>query len=161
MRKLASIIAVSVLFIGTNFSAQAQDLNQDVNIVVPAVSYLNVSGDPGIMTFSTITGVNFDDVTENSTTYDFAHNAVAAQKITATLDAAFATGIGLTINLTAPAGGTSTGPTALLVATAVNVVTAIPAVAEAGMSIEYVASAPADQAASDETNTVTFTIAAN
>jgi hypothetical protein len=160
MRKIVSVFAAIVFVASHALSTSAQDVDQAVNVVVPAVSVINVSGDPLALTFSTITGANFDPVTENSTTYSFAHNNIAAQKIVATLDVAYTGSIAVTVNLTAPTGGTSTGAVLLVATTGVDVVTAIPAVAEAGMAIEYIASASASEPTVDETNNVTFTIVA-
>ena len=142
-------------------AVSAQDADQAVNVVVPSVSVVDVSGDPATMTFGTVNGANFDSVTDATTTYGFAHNNAAAQKIVATLSTAYTGTISLTINLVAPAGGFSPGAVLLVAATGVDVVTGIPAVAQAGMTIEYVATASASEPQVDETKTVTFTIVAN
>ncbi|MBO6574826.1 MAG: hypothetical protein JJ896_05390 [Rhodothermales bacterium] len=137
----------------------AQTANQTVTVVVSDINSISVSSGSVTLTVNSATaGSNPDDATDSSTSYSITTNG-SAKKITAALGSAYATGISLAINLTAPSGGTSAGSTTLTTS-AQEVVTGISNLAESGIGISYTASATpsATSNGAGEAQTVTLTI---
>ncbi|MFO7962981.1 MAG: hypothetical protein R6U50_03585, partial [Desulfobacterales bacterium] len=110
-----------------------------VNYQVSEINELSVSGHPADMVISTATaGSEPDEVTDASTTYAITTNCTN-KKITAEIDAVMPDGVTLTINLAGPTDSVSTGETDISNSNlgAVDVVTGISKVAEAGINITY------------------------
>jgi len=160
MKCLKTLTLCVVLVWGISGLAQAQNtFDQDVTIVLNEINVLSVSGDVS-MTISTATaGSAPTDATDNSTTYNITNNGTL-KKLTASLDAAYASGISLDLDLTAPTGGSSTEKT--LTAVAQDLVTGINRVAESSLTIAYTASATVNAVpnGAGETQTVTVTLTA-
>lgn len=148
-------------------TAAAQGLattTQDVTIVVEEVNQISVSA-PVTLTFDAATaGSDFDDVTNDGSTYAVTTNG-ESRKITGKLGAAFASGITLSVELEAPTGATaeSAQPLPSGASEAVDLVSGISGVSESGLGITYTAAATAATASNGtgETQTVTFTVTSN
>lgn len=159
---LTFAIAILSMVIAGNAFAQAT-ATQNLNLAVNAVYKIATSGNPGALTI--VTGSAGTDaltsVSDNSTTYSITQNFANTVKITAHMDAALASGYGLSINL-ASTKGTSAGLVDISNATsgsAVNVVTAINKGADAGQAIGYTFSANASAGLLSSTSkTITLTL---
>ena len=160
MKNLLSILVLAFLCCGLATTAIAQSATQNVTIVVAAINEVSVSGNLTLTINSATAGSNPDDATDNTTTYSITTNGTN-KKITGQLDLAYASGLSLKVNLTAPTGGTSQGQKTLST-TAQDLVTGISGLAESAIQIAYTASATAAAASNGagETKTVTFTITA-
>ena len=147
------------LLLGMVGTASAQTVTQDVTIIVASISVLSVSAGTVSMTINTATpGSNPTDATDSATSYALTTNGLA-KKMTAKIGFAYATGISLALNLTAPSGGTSLGSKTLTTIDQ-DMVTGISNLAESGVGISYTASATASAApnGAGEVQTVTLTL---
>lgn len=161
MKKLLMGMAVLGFVLGINILAMAQNTaQQTVTYEVSAINEIDVSGNPGALTVSTATaGSEPDSVTDATTTWDITTNCAAdAKKMTGDIDTDMPANVTLKINLGAPTGGSSAGQTNLSI-TAADLVTAIDAVAESGLSITYTLSATvAAGVVTSAAKTVTLTL---
>ncbi len=152
-----SIVIAAVLTVGLAGTSFAQSsFDQDVTIVVPDVNLISASS--GAVTLSlTATAGNSLSASDNSTTYSITTNGTG-KKLTGVLGGAYASGISLALELTAPTGGTASQTT--LTTSAQDLVTGVGQVAESGLTITYSASATASAASNGagELQTVTVTL---
>lgn len=145
-------------FIQTGPANAANTASQTVTIQVSGVNEMSVSGNPGALTVSTATaGSQPDAATDSSTSYNITTNGTG-KKITGALNSAMPAGTTLSLALTAPAGGASSGAVNLTTSTQ-NLVTGISQVASSGHGITYSfgATVAAGEIAST-TRTVTLTL---
>lgn len=162
MKNLLTILLLAILSFGLATTATAQSTTQDVTIVVEEINEISVSGNVTLTINTATAGSNPDNATDNTTTYNITTNG-SNKKITGQLSAAYASGISLAVNLTAPTGGTSAGQTTLTDVSASDLVTGISNLAETGLTIAYTASATAaatPNSPGGEQKTVTYTITA-
>lgn len=147
----------SLLTLGVSSSVFGQNsFDQDVTIVVPDVNLISASSGSLTMSLSATAGNNLS-ASDNTTTYDITTNGTS-KKLTGVLGSAYATGISLALELTAPTGGSATQVT--LSTSAQDLVTGVGQVAESGLTISYSASATASAApnGAGELQTVTVTL---
>jgi hypothetical protein len=157
----ASTRNLFALLVGTLLvlPSAAQTANQTVTIVVSDINVISVTSSTVSLTIDSATaGSNPDSDSDNSTSYSITTNGTA-KKITAALGSAYASGISLGMNLTAPSGGSSAGLTTLTTS-AQDLVTGIASVAEGTLTIAYTATATPSAASNGagESQTVTLTI---
>lgn len=155
MKRVLALLAISSLgIVGTSYAQSSFD--QDVTIVVPDVNLVSASSGALTLTLSATAGNNLS-ATDNTTTYDITTNGTS-KKLTGQLDGAYASGISLALELTAPTGGSASQTT--LSTTAQDLVTGVGQVAESGLSIDYTASATASASpnGAGEMRTVTVTL---
>lgn len=133
-------------------------LNQSVTVSVDTINELTVSGSVTLNIDSATAGAAPDSDTDATTTYAVTVNGTG-KKITGSLDAAYASGISLQLQLGAPTGGSSSQKT--LTTSAQDLVTSFGKVAESGLSVTYTASATvlADSNGAGQSRTVTLTLA--
>jgi hypothetical protein len=138
-------------------TASAQTATQTVTFQVNAINQIAVTGTPSLTITAAAAGSAPTSVTSTGNTWSVTTNQSTAS-ITASIPTVMPAGLTLSANLTAPAGATSTGLTALGV-TAVNVVTGITKLNSAGLALSYQldATAAAGVVAS-ATRVVTYTI---
>ena len=149
-------IGAFVVFAAVN-TASAQTATQTVTFQVSAINQVAVTGAPSLVISAAVAGSAPTSVTASGNTWSVTTNETGAS-ITASIASAMPTGLTLSANLTAPAGATSTGLTALS-AVATNVVTGITKLNSASLALSYQldATAAAGVVASS-TRVVTYTI---
>lgn len=150
----AAAIAAIFFAVPTLVSAQSS-ANHNVNVNVQAISVISVAAGPTIQ-ISTATAGSQPDSNTGSSSYAITTNG-ATKKITASTDVAMPTGLTLSLNMTAPTGGTSAGAVALST-TAADMVTGISKKAESGIAMSYSAAATVDALVQNNVFAVTFTV---
>lgn len=137
----------------------ADNASATVSFEVGTIREITVSGNPGSLMISTATaGSQPDSVNDSTTTYNITTNETS-QVITGAIDVAMPTGLTLSVNLSAPTGGSSQGAVALTT-TAQNLVTGISNVAESSLGITYTLAGTVSAAPAASTNrTLTLTLA--
>lgn len=159
MRKIPIILlVVGSLFLMSGIAMAASSTTQTVTYAVSAINEISVSGNPAALTVSTATaGSAPNSVSDATTTYAITTNETG-KKITGAINTAMPAGVTLTVNLTAPTGGTSAGATSLGTS-ASNLVTGITTLNESGKTITYSLSATsAAGVVSSASKTVTLTV---
>jgi hypothetical protein len=137
-------------------TARAQSAQQTVTYEVQAVNQIAVSGNVSL-TVSSATAGQAPSATSATSSYAITTNE-DNKKITASLNTNMPSGLTLTVNLTAPSGGTSAGAVTLST-TAQDVVTGISKLNSAGLSISYQLTATsAAGVVAQASKTVTLTI---
>jgi len=138
-------------------TASAQTATQTVTFQVSAINQISVTGAPSLVINAAVAGSAPTSVTSAANSWSVTTNQSTAL-ITASIPSAMPAGLTLSANLTAPAGATSLGLTALGTV-AVNVVTGITKLnaAALGLTYELDATAAAGVVAS-ATRVVTYTI---
>ena len=127
-------VALALVAFGA-ITAHAQTATQTVNFSVSAINQISVSTPATTLAITTaVAGSAPTSATSTGLTWAVTTNQSTA-KITASIPA-MPTGLTLSANLGAPTGGTSAGYLALS-ATAVDLVTGVTKVAEAGLSLSY------------------------
>jgi hypothetical protein len=138
-------------------TASAQTATQTVTFQVTAINQIAVTGSPSLVINAATAGSAPTSVTAAGNTWSVTTNQSGAS-ITASIPSAMPAGVTLSANLTAPAGATSTGLTALGT-TAVNVVTGITKLNSAALGLSYQLDATAAAGVvSSATRVVTYTI---
>jgi hypothetical protein len=157
MKKSAFVtIGALVAFAAVN-TASAQSATQTVTFQVSAINQIAVTGTPSLVINAAAAGSAPTSVTSSGNTWSVTTNQSTAS-ITASIPTAMPAGVTLSANLTAPAGATSAGLTALGT-TAVNVVTGITKLNASGLALGYQLDATAAAGVvSSATRVVTFTI---
>ena len=149
------ILATVALLAGAS-SAMAQTSNQTVTFQVDAVNQIAFAGAPSLVINTATAGSNPTDATAGAT-WAVTTNQSGA-RVTASIGSNMPAGLTLSVNVTAPAGGTSTGAQALSTV-AVDVVTGITQVAQGGIALTYTLTAtPAAGVVASTSRTVTYTI---
>ena len=156
--KLSTLISFGAIagLVAVN-SASAQTATQTVTFQVTAINQIAVTGSPSLVINAAAAGSAPTSVTASGNTWSVTTNQSGAS-ITASIPTAMPAGLTLSANLTAPAGATSTGLTALGT-TAVNVVTGITKLNSAALGLAYQLDATAAAGVvSSSTRVVTYTI---
>src|SRR5437762_3279213 len=133
--KAVRILAVLALVAGVSNIASAQTATQNVTIQVNAINVVSVSGTPSLAITTATAGSPPTTVIDASSSWNVTTNQTGA-KITASINSAMPAGLTLSSNLSAPAGATSAGLTALSTVAA-DVVTGITKVAQAALGLTY------------------------
>jgi hypothetical protein len=155
--KAVRILAVLALVAGVSNIATAQTATQIVTIQVSAINVISVAGAPSLSITTATAGSAPTAVSDASSSWNVTTNQSGA-KITASINSAMPAGLTLSANLSAPAGGTSAGLTALST-TAADVVTGITKVANGPLGLTYQLDATvAAGVVASTTRTVTYTI---
>jgi hypothetical protein len=137
--------------------ASAQTATQTVTFAVNAINQISATGSPSLTVTTATAGSQPTNATDGSSTWAVTTNQTGA-KISANIPTAMPAGLTLSVNLVAPAGGTSAGSTALGTV-AVDLVTSITKVAQSGMTATYTLSATAAAGVvGSATKVVTYTI---
>ena len=157
MKKSAFVtIGALVAFAAVN-TASAQTATQTVTFQVTAINQIAVTGAPSLVINAAAAGTAPTSATSSVGSWSVTTNQSGAS-ITASIASAMPTGVTLSANLTAPAGATSTGLTALGTV-AVNVVTGITKLNSAALGLAYQLDATAAAGVvSSSTRVVTYTI---
>jgi hypothetical protein len=159
VRKISIIVLVAgSLFLMSGIAMAGNSATQTVTYAVSAINEISVSGNPAALTVSIApAGSAPNSVSDATTTYAITTNE-AGQKITGAIDTDMPAGVTLTVNLTAPSGGTSAGATSLS-SSAADLVTGITKFNESGKAITYSLSATsAAGVVGSDTKTVTLTV---
>ena len=150
------ILATLALTLCASSAAVAQTANQTVTFQVDAINQIAFSGSPSLV-INTATAGSAPTAATASATWAVTTNQTGA-KITASIGSNMPAGLSLTVNLTAPTGGSSAGAQSLST-TSVDLVTGISKLAEGALNVGYSLSAtPAAGVVSSTTRTVTYTI---
>lgn len=169
MNRFLSVFLVSVLSVGLLQFASAQSTaTQDVTINVAQITTLDVNGGGVTFDFSSsdaTAGSGTASLTETRSYSLFTNvpngSSGNGVKITGALGAAFASGITLKANLSAPSAGGSSQGAKTLSTTDTDLVTAIGPTAESSININYTAEiTPSAAPNSGSTETVTYTVTA-
>jgi len=159
MRKLSIIVLVAgSLSLLSGIAMAATSATQTVTYAVSAINAITVSGNPAALTVNAATaGSAPTAVSDATTTYAITTNETG-KKITGAINTAMPAGVTLTVNLTAPTGGTSAGATSLGTS-ASDLVTGITTLNESAKTITYNLSATsAAGVVGSASKTVTLTI---
>ena len=152
--KFFTIGAVVALAAANTASAQ---VTQTVTYQVTAINQISVAGAPSLVINTAAAGSAPTSVTSAANSWSVTTNQSTAM-ITASIASAMPAGLTLSANLTAPAGATSTGLTALGTV-AVNVVTGITKLNSAALGLSYQLDATAAAGVvGSGTRVVTYTI---
>lgn len=136
--------------------AGAQTATQTVTFQVDAINQIAFAGSPSLVVNTATAGSDPSSATAGGT-WAVTTNQTGA-KITASIGSNMPSGLTLSVNLSAPSVGSSTGSQNLST-TAVDLVTGITKHAQSGMSVSYSLSATAAAGVvSSTTRTVTYTI---
>jgi hypothetical protein len=127
-------VALALVTLGA-VSAQAQTANQTVTFQVNAVNQIAFTGSPSLTITTAVAGSAPTSVTDASASWAVTTNQSTA-KITASIPLNMVAGLTLSSNLTAPAGATSAGFTALSTVAA-DVVTGITKLAQGSLGVSY------------------------
>ena len=137
--------------------ASAQTATQTVTFAVNAINQISATGSPSLTVTTATAGSQPTDAIDGSSTWAVTTNQTGA-KISASIPTGMPAGLTLSVNLVAPAGGTSAGLTALGTV-AVDLVTSITKVAQSAMTATYHLSATAAAGVvGSGTKVVTYTI---
>ncbi|MHB0937190.1 MAG: hypothetical protein ACYDCO_03120 [Armatimonadota bacterium] len=160
MKKLMLLVYAGLMLFAAVSAYAANSATQTVTYEVSAINEISVSGNPGALTVSTATaGSQPNSVSDSSTTYAITTNGTS-MKITGAINTNMPANTTLSVNLTAPTGGTSAGATSLSTVAA-DLVTGITTLAESGKTIAYTLSATVTAGVvGSASKTVTLTIAA-
>lgn len=154
MKKLMLTMA---LIAGAASAASAQTATQIVTIQVDAVNQISFSGSPSLLVNTAVAGSN-PTASTSSASWAVTTNQSGA-KITATLSAAMPAGLTLSVDLTAPTGGTSAGSQSIPNGSSVDLVTGITKLAQGSLGVNYTLDAlPSAGVVASTTRTVTYTI---
>ena len=151
-RPAAALILMTLAVAGT---ASAQ--TQTVTFAVNAINQIALTGSPSLTISTAVAGNNPSSATDASATWAVTTNQSGA-KVTASLDSDMPSGLTLSVDLAAPAGGTSAGSTALS-SSAVDLVTGITKVAATGLGVTYTLDATAAAGViASSSRVVTYTV---
>jgi hypothetical protein len=155
--KFRSMVALSAIVIAAGASHAAAQ-TQAVTLEVQTVNKLAFSSGTIALQINNGTAGGGLTAATGTGTYSITTNDTT-QKITAQIDQATPTGVTLSVDLTAPSGGTSTAQQ--LGTTAVDVVTGISKVSSSGLNVVYTLSAVVSAGVVPQTSrTVTYTLVA-
>jgi len=158
---MAIVVALGMLFIAGPVIA-ADNAAQTANYEVTAINEIAIAAAAVTLTVDSATAGSAPDQATDSSTYDITTNVTspATKKITAAINTDMASDVTFKINVTAPSTGTSVAGAQTLSSVAVDVVTAISAVAQSGIAIGYTLDATVGAGVvSAADKTVTLTIA--
>jgi DNA-binding response OmpR family regulator len=150
-------VMMSVLLVAAAATAKAQTATQTVTFQVDAINQVSVAGTPTLSITAAVAGGAPTSVTSTGNTWAVTTNQTGA-KITASIGSAMPTGVTLSANMGAPAGGTSAGYAALGT-TATDLVTGITKLNATGLTLNYKLDATsAAGVVTSTTRVVTYTI---
>jgi hypothetical protein len=148
-------LAAVALVAGMATAASAQTATQVVTFQVDAINRVAFAGSPSLVINTATAGSNPTDATAGAT-WAVTTNQTN-MKVTASIGSAMPAGLTLSVDLTAPAGASSTA--SALSTTAVDLVTGINQLAQNGLAVSYTLQAtPAAGVVASTTRTVTYTI---
>jgi hypothetical protein len=154
--KISRILMAGLLVVAASASASAQ-VTQLVTIQVDAINQIAVAGTPSLTISAAVAGGAPTLVTSSGNTWAVTTNQSGA-KISASIGSALPTGITLSANMSAPAGASTAGLTALSTG-GVDLVTGITKQNASGLSLSYQLEATsAAGVIASQTRVVTFTI---
>ena len=157
MSKSTTFLTVGALVAFAAVNTASAQVTQTVTFQVSAINQIAVTGAPSLTINAAVAGSAPTSVTSAANTWSVTTNQSTAM-ITASIPLAMPVGLTLSANLTAPAGATSTGLTALGTV-AVNVVTGITKLNSAALGLTYQLDATAAAGVvSSATRVVTYTI---
>jgi hypothetical protein len=157
MKKSTSILMIGALVSFAAASTASAQVTQTVTFQVTAINQISVTGAPSLVINAATAGSAPTSVTASGNSWSVTTNQSTAM-ITASIASAMPAGLTLSANLTAPAGATSTGFTALGTV-AVNVVTGITKLNSAALGLSYQLDATAAAGVvGSATRVVTYTI---
>lgn len=150
------ILANLILLAGAANAASAQTANQVVTFQVDAINQIAFSGSPSLVVNSATAGSN-PTASTSAASWAVTTNQTGA-KITGSIGSNMPAGLTLSVNLAAPAGGSSAGSQSLSTV-AVDLVTTITMLAQGALGVTYTLDAtPAAGVVASTTRTVTYTI---
>jgi hypothetical protein len=150
------ILPAIALLIGASSAASAQTATQTVTFQVDAINQIAFSGSPSLVINTATAGSNPSSATA-AASWAVTTNQTNA-KITASIGSAMPAGLTLSVDLSAPAGGSSAG-VKVLGTVAVDLVTSITKLAQSGIAVGYSLDATAAAGVVASTSrTVTYTI---
>lgn len=160
MKNFNKLVICAAISMGISGSALATNTDtQTVNFEVSAINELTL-GAAVTLTVNSATAGSQPNAATDSSDYALTTNGTG-KKITAAIDTVMGTGLTLTVNVTAPSGGTSAGVVDISNATtAVDVVSGITQVTGSAIAIDYSLAATVDAgvvAAASKTATYTIT----
>ena len=157
MSKSTNFLTIGALVAFAAVNTASAQVTQTVTFQVTAINQISVAGAPSLVINTATAGSAPTSVTSAANTWSVTTNQSTAS-ITASIASAMPAGLTLSANLTAPAGATSTGLTALGTV-AVNVVTGITKLNSAALGLTYQLDATAAAGVvSSSTRVVTYTI---
>jgi hypothetical protein len=157
MSKSTTFLTVGALVAFAAVNTASAQVTQTVTFQVSAINQIAVTGAPSLTINAAVAGSAPTSVTSAANTWSVTTNQSTAM-ITASIPLAMPVGLTLSANLTAPAGATSTGLTALGTV-AVNVVTGITKLNSAALGLTYQLDATAAAGVvTSATRVVTYTI---
>ena len=135
MSKSTNLLTIGALVAFAAVNTASAQVTQTVTFQVTAINQISVTGAPSLTINAAVAGSAPTSVTSAANTWSVTTNQSTAL-ITASIPLAMPAGLTLSANLTAPAGATSTGLTALGTV-AVNVVTGITKLNSAALGLTY------------------------
>ena len=157
MSKSTNLLSIGALVAFAAVHTASAQVTQTVTFQVSAINQIAVTGAPSLVINSAVAGSAPTSVTSAANTWSVTTNQSTAM-ITASIPLAMPAGLTLSANLTAPAGATSTGLTAIGTV-AVNVVTGITKLNSAALGLTYQLDATAAAGVvGSATRVVTYTI---
>lgn len=158
MKVSFQLASVALMISAAAGLAGAQTATQTVTFAVSAINQISASGSPSLTVSSATAGSEPTAATDATSTWAVTSNQTGS-KISASIPSAMPTGLTLSVNMAAPAGGSSAGLTALTFPAAVDLVTSITKVAQSGLTVTYQLSATAAAGVvGSSTKVVTYTI---
>jgi hypothetical protein len=149
-------ILASIALLASTAGFAAAQTTQVVTFQVNAINQIAFSGSPSLLINTATAGSAPTSATANAS-WAVTTNQSGA-KITASINSAMPAGLTLSVDLSAPAGATGAGSSALST-TAVDVVTGITKLAQGALGVTYTLDAtPAAGVVASTTRTVTYTI---
>jgi hypothetical protein len=149
-------ILASIALLASTAGFAAAQTTQVVTFQVNAINQIAFSGSPSLLINTATAGSAPTSATANAS-WAVTTNQSGA-KITASINSAMPAGLTLSVDLSAPAGATGAGSSALST-TAVDVVTGITKLAQGALGVTYSLDAtPAAGVVASTTRTVTYTI---
>ncbi len=151
------ILSTAIMIGGFATVATAQTSTQTVTFQVDAINQIAFAGSPSLV-INTATAGSAPTAATAAATWAVTTNQTSS-KITASIGSNMPAGLTLTANLAAPSASGSSAGVQALSTTAVDVVTGITKLAEAGLGVSYSLTATtAAGVVSSTTRTVTYTI---
>jgi len=130
-----------------------------VSFTIDPINEINIAGTSLTLTVNAAVAGSQPTQASQSTTYSISTNCTAnSKKLTAAINSAMPSGVTLSLNVAAPTGASSTGPTTIT-NVAANVVTGIDAVAQSNLAMTFYLNATAAAgvvSASSKTLTLTL-----
>ena len=137
--------------------ANAQTATQSLSFAINAINQIGFTGAPALTITTAAAGTAPTSAINATATWAVTTNQTGA-KITASIPTAMPAGLTLSVNLTAPAGGTSAGYKALGIVS-IDAVTGVTKVAQGALGVLYKLDAtPAAGVIASATRVVTYTI---